>query len=105
MKFKFEELNRARKILGLDEEATLYEVRNNYYELSKKFHPDRCKGNKKECEEKFKEITQAYNLIMEYIACFRISFKEKDVERMSIDKVTYKHLKQFYDGWWENLDY
>ena len=105
MKFKFEEIEKARKILGLEEEATLLEIKDAYYKLSKKFHPDRCRGNKKECEEKFKEISWAYKTIMEYIHSFRFSFRKEDVERMSIDKITYRHLKQFYDNWWGNLDF
>jgi hypothetical protein len=23
---------------------------------------------------------------------------------MNMDKITYRHLKQFYDGWWSDLD-
>jgi hypothetical protein len=41
---------------------------------------------------------------MSYVERFRISFHEKDIKKMDMDKITYRHLKQFYDGWWSNLD-
>jgi len=104
MKFTPQDIDRARKILGLDEEATIGEIKENYYRLSKKYHPDKCGENKKECEERFKQITWAYRLIMEYVSFFRISFRKGDVEKMKIDKITYRHLKQFYDKWWGDLE-
>ena len=101
----FEEINKARKILGLDEEATIYEIKERYYEFSKKYHPDRSsQENKEENEKKFKQINWAYDIVMNYVALFRVSFKEQDVKKMSMDKYTYKHLKQFYDEWWGKLD-
>ena len=104
-KYNFNYIDRARKLLGLGEEATISEIRDSYYKLSKEYHPDRYKGKDREGnQEKFKEITSAYNVLMEYIHSFRVSFRKKDVERMSMDKLTYKHLNQFYDGWWGKLD-
>ena len=104
--FSFEDIDKARQVLGLDNEALIYEIKENYYELSKQYHPDRAdKKDKKDYENKFKKITWAYNMLMDYVAAFRVSFKEKDVKKMSLDKNTYKHLKQFYDGWWEQMDF
>jgi len=105
MNFKFEDIDKARKILGLQEEATLYEVKDAYRNLALKYHPDKCRDkNKKECEEMFKEINWAKDVLLKYCAGFRYSFKEKDVKRNSMDRELYKHLKRFYDGWWGDLD-
>ncbi|MBD3246902.1 MAG: DnaJ domain-containing protein [Candidatus Omnitrophica bacterium] len=102
--FSFPEIDRARKILGLDWEASVGEVRQQYRKFSKQFHPDTCsEESKKECEEKYKEVTWAYHTLMEYISAFRISFREKEVKQMSMDKLTYRHLQQFYDDWWGNI--
>ncbi|MFH1771267.1 MAG: DnaJ domain-containing protein [Candidatus Omnitrophota bacterium] len=100
----FKEIDSARKILGLDECANLEEITKNYRALALKYHPDRCKGkHKKECEEMFKKISHAKNILGNYCAGYRYSFKEKDVKRNSYDKDFYKHLQKFYDGWWGEI--
>lgn len=50
------------EVLGLATSATLEEIRAAYRRLAFKYHPDRAKGNKKS-EEKFKEITAAYETL------------------------------------------
>ncbi|OQX80472.1 MAG: hypothetical protein B6D56_05010 [Candidatus Omnitrophica bacterium 4484_70.1] len=101
----FKQINEARQLLGLGEYATLEEIKKAYRRLAYKYHPDRCKGEKKkECEEMFKKITWAKEILMAYCAGYRYSFKEKDVKRNSMDKEFYEHLKRFYDGWWGNLE-
>ena len=101
----FKQIDEARRLLGLDEDANLEEIKKSYRKLSLKYHPDRCKDkNKKECEEMFKKINQANKILMAYCAGYRYSFKEKDVKRNTMDKQFYEHLKQFYDGWWGDLD-
>ncbi|MBU1853695.1 MAG: DnaJ domain-containing protein [Candidatus Omnitrophica bacterium] len=101
----FREIYEARKTLGLDESVTLQEIKSAYKKLALKYHPDRCKdGKKKECEEMFKKITHANDILMVYCAGYRYSFKEKDVKRNTMDKELYEHLKRFYDGWLGDLD-
>ena len=101
----FKKIGEARKTLGLEEDATLEEIKKAYRRLAYEYHPDKCKGEKKkECEEMFKKITHANDILMAYCAGYRYSFKEKDVKRNTMDREFYKHLKRFYDGWWGNLD-
>ena len=101
----FKQIDQARKILGLDEEATLEQIRQAYRKLATKYHPDRCKDEEKQnCEKKFKKISQAKDTLMAYCTGYRYSFREKDVKRNTMDKETYEHLKRFYNGWWGNLD-
>ena len=102
---KFEEIDEARKILGLGETATLKEITDVYRKLALKYHPDKCRDEeKKGCEEMFKKISQANDILMAYCAGYRYSFKEKDVKKNTMDKEFYEHLKRFYDGWWGTLD-
>ena len=87
----FREVKKARKILGLDKDASVGEIKNAYKKLALSYHPDRCKDeNKKECEEMFKKVNRAYDVIIRYTA--------------GPDKEFYEHLKRFYDGWWGDLD-
>ncbi len=101
----FEEIDWARKTLGLDEYATMDEIEKAYKKLALKYHPDRCPAEKKqEAQEVFKQINHAKDIILDYCAGYRFSFKQQDVRRNSINSEYYQHLKKFYDGWWGKLD-
>jgi len=100
----FAEIDQARKILSLPEEATLAEIKAVYRKLAFKFHPDKCKKRKKQCEQMVKKINHAYEILMAYCAGYRYSFKEKEVKQTTVDKEYYEHLKRFYDEWWGKLD-
>lgn len=50
-------------ILGVSKNATDDELKKAYRKLALKWHPDRNKDNKKAAEEKFKEISQAYEVL------------------------------------------
>ena len=49
-------------VLGVAKNASQEEIRKAYRTLAKKLHPDLNPGNK-ECEEKFKQASVAYDLI------------------------------------------
>ncbi|MBI5046301.1 J domain-containing protein [Candidatus Micrarchaeota archaeon] len=48
-------------VLGVSESATPEEIKKAYRKLALLYHPDRNK--EKEAEQKFLEITQAYNIL------------------------------------------
>ncbi|NOZ55745.1 MAG: molecular chaperone DnaJ [Calditrichaeota bacterium] len=50
------------KILGVSENASEDEIKKAYRELAKRYHPDRNPGDK-QAEERFKEITEAYEVL------------------------------------------
>ena len=49
------------EVLGVSKSATSADIRKAYRQLSKKYHPDVCKGA--DAEQRFKEITDAYSIL------------------------------------------
>ena len=77
-KVEFAELNQARETLGLSKEFAPFEIRDTYWDLSKKFHPDKFPGDS-EAQERFEEITKAYQMLTDYCQEDGCSFKETDI--------------------------
>ena len=50
------------EVLGINKNATDDEVKKAYKKLAKKWHPDLNPDNKKEAEDKMKEINEAYDI-------------------------------------------
>ena len=48
--------------LGVKKTATEKEIKSAYRKLAKKYHPDTNPGDK-QAEQRFKEITEAYNVL------------------------------------------
>ncbi|OGC22842.1 hypothetical protein A2291_08680 [candidate division WOR-1 bacterium RIFOXYB2_FULL_42_35] len=74
----FDDIDRARKILELEEEATLREIKVAYRNLSKKWHPDKCKKKDQNiCHEKMKEINSAYEVVLRFVDGYCYSFTKQ----------------------------
>ncbi len=53
------------ELLGINKNATSEEIKRAYRKKAKQHHPDMNPDNKKEAEEKFKEISEAYEVLMD----------------------------------------
>jgi len=95
----FDQIEEARRLLGLGEAATLKQTKAAYKRAANRYHPDRCQGgDKAKCDEMMKKINEAYELIMEYCAHYSYSFGKEDVTR------TYPHdeyLRKYGYGWFD----
>lgn len=49
--------------LGLSKTATVDQIRKAYKTLARKWHPDKNPNNKEEAEQKFKEVSEAYQVL------------------------------------------
>jgi hypothetical protein len=95
---KFELIDRARRILGLAEEASMSEIKDAYRKLAAKYHPDKSprrhlENRKKfpeatdvqvkhpdEDGEMFKKIAEAYEILELYCENYKYSFRKEQVE-------------------------
>ncbi len=86
---KVKQISWAAKVLELPSSATLKMIKDNYHKLVKKWHPDRCRGAKSECEKKIKDLNNAYKILMNYIENYRYPLSEeaiKDEESFLLDR-------------------
>ncbi|MEO0081364.1 MAG: J domain-containing protein [candidate division WOR-3 bacterium] len=51
------------EVIGVPRNATLEEIKSAYRRLAKQYHPDQNPGNRAEAEEKFKELSEAYEVL------------------------------------------
>lgn len=51
------------EVLGVSKTATADEIKKAYRQKAKQYHPDSNKGNEKQAEEKFKEVSEAYSIL------------------------------------------
>jgi DnaJ-class molecular chaperone len=86
---KYQEITKARELLELPERATMEEIKANYRNLIRKWHPDRRKESKKRCTEMTVKIVDAYRTIIDYCNQYRYSFSEDEVRH---------HLSN--EEWW-----
>lgn len=83
------------KILGIKHSASIEEIKLAYRKLAKKYHPDRNQGNA-EAEEKFKLITEAYNMLSNSSkkAMYDFSSDQGAFSQPWVNTYTYKETDQ-----------
>jgi len=92
----FEEIDKARKLLGFPQQATLNEIKDAYRRIAKEYHPDKQRpGKKKELSQKMAQINKAYKILMEYVEKYTFCFSEEEVKRNDPDR----DLRQFSKDW------
>ena len=97
----FNEIEEARKLLGLGETATLKEIKRAYRTLAHRHHPDKHRSaTGEETEETMKRLNWTYKLLMEYCTNYKYSFREEDVARTYPDD---EYLRRYYYGWFEGI--
>lgn len=96
----FEEIDKARRLLGLAEFASLKEIKQAYRKKAFLYHPDKSRSQDAEAEEVMKRLNQAYKLLRDYVTQYKYSFTEEDVRRAYPDD---DYLKRYVYGWFEGI--
>ena len=73
-KYSYEELQEAVELFGLIGLETKSDIKKKYLTLSKEFHPDKVGGD----TDKFQEITNAHNILIEYADSFKFRFTKEE---------------------------
>ncbi|SFV70542.1 Heat shock protein DnaJ-like [hydrothermal vent metagenome] len=73
------EFQNAVESLELLSLTTKEHVRKKYLKLSKKYHPDMERGS----TEKFQEIREAYEILVEYMDNFRFTFTDEEFKQQN----------------------
>lgn len=92
-KSKFEIITQARIILNLPESATLDQIKKNYTQLIKKWHPDKNISEPEQATAKTREIIQANKVIRQYCDQYKFSFSRQEVDKYLSDHERW--IKQF----------
>ena len=96
----FNEIDEARRLLGLGEAATLKEIKSAYRRLAHRHHPDKHGSATEENDVMMKKLNRAYKLLMDYCTDYRYSFREEDVAR------TYpyeEHMRKWRENWFNSI--
>ena len=96
----FEEIDKARRLLGLEEFSSLKDIKQAFRKKAFLHHPDKSGSQSSQDEEIMKSLNQAYKLLMEYCSCYKYSFNEEDVSRAYPDDA---YLKRYLYGWFEGI--
>jgi DnaJ-class molecular chaperone len=94
----FNEIEEARKLLGLGEEATLKEIKKAYRKLANRHHPDKLAEDDTWEDETMKRLNLAYRLLLDYCNEYKYSFREEDVIRTYF----YDEYMRTYKARWFN---
>ena len=79
------------KVLGVSPSATDEEVKDDHRTLAKKYHPDTNAGDS-EAEKKFKEVTEAYNVL-----------SDKEKKKMLNEKFEQRIIHNYKEGFLSKL--
>lgn len=85
------------EILGVEQDAEFDEIKSKYRKLAMKYHPDRNPDNK-EAEEKFKRITEAYEILGD-------TGRRKEYDRKLSGKDTGSKKKTSSSGYTNNFNF
>jgi len=95
----FNEIDDARKLLRLEDTATLSEIKSAYRKLAQRYHPDKH-SDRDDDTEVMKKLNWAYRLLMKYCDDYKHSFLEEDIARTYPEE---EYLRTYYDRFFDNF--
>ena len=96
----FNEIDAARRLLGLGEAVTLTETKTAYRKLAHHHHPDKNDSTNGKSNEMMKSLILAYKVLMDYCNEYRYSFRQEDVARVYPEE---EDFKTWRDKWFNSI--
>lgn len=84
---KYKEIDAAKCLLELPEQATLADIKKNYRMLLNRWHPDKCKEDTTTCKDMTRKIIAAYRVIMNYCDNYCYSFTKEEIKRQTASEM------------------
>ncbi len=72
----FTKLMKAKTLLGLNEKATLAEIKLKYKNLIRKWHPDKHNDDVESATQMSARINEAYEIVLKYVQEYEYPFDE-----------------------------
>lgn len=91
----FEDIDAARRILGLLDTASMREIKQSYRRMSFQHHPDQSDEGQED-DQTMKRLNWAYGTIVDYCERYRYSFQEEDVAMAYPEEWNWK---RYVKGW------
>jgi DnaJ-class molecular chaperone len=86
LSISYKEIIRSKNLLNLPEPASMEEIKSNYRELIRQWHPDKCRESVEKCAEMTRKIIDAYDTIIAYCNQYRYSFSKEEINRYLSDE-------------------
>lgn len=97
----FNEIDEARKVLGLGKDATLGEIKSIYRRLAFQYHPDKnVNAGSSEHSDIMKKLNWAYRLLLQYCHDYRYTFTEEDVARTYFEA---EEARKWKENWFNSI--
>ena len=96
----FNEIDEARRLLGLGEAVTLKEIKTAYRRLAHHHHPDKNGSTNEKSNEMMKKLNRAYKVLMDYCNRYRYSFRQEDVAKVYPEE---EDFRTWSDKWFNSI--
>ena len=96
----FDEIDEARRVLGLGDSATLKEIKRAYRRLAHRHHPDKHCSATEEDDVMMKKLNRAYKLLLDYCVDYKYSFREEDIGRTYPHE---EHMRKWRENWFNSI--
>ena len=88
-------IKEAADLLGLEDKASLAEIKKAYRRLSKKHHPDVLNNSKQKADKvEMHKLSEAYNLLLHYCSEYRFPLIPRDNEQLGGDDWWFERFGQ-----------
>lgn len=78
----WEKITQAKKVLQLQDTATLSEIKQAYRRMSKQYHPDLADNSSDESDRIMYALTEAYQVLLKYCKNYRYPLVMQDDQEL-----------------------